>query len=151
MNRRGFCLNACQLASLVALGSVLEGCGSPTSPSGAGSAPALTTVSASFVNGLVTLTITAESPLAKVGGAALVQSGAGAFLVVRTAQDTFNAMTATCTHEGCTINEFGSQTFVCECHGSQFSTAGAVVRGPATRPLQRFTTAFASNVLTIAA
>ncbi len=39
--RRAFCTQACQAATLVALGSVLPACGgSPTSPSG-GTAPAL--------------------------------------------------------------------------------------------------------------
>src|SRR5258708_2814855 len=149
MDRRGFCLNACQLASLVALESLLDGCGgSPTSPSS--SAPALPTVSAAFAGGIVTVNVAAGSPLAAVGGAALVESGAGNFLVVRVAQDAFNAMTAICTHEQCTVTGFGNQIFTCPCHGSQYSTTGAVVKGPASRPLQRFTTAFTVNALTIA-
>ena len=149
MNRRGFCVNACQIASLFALGSLLEDCGgNPTSPSG-GSAPALTKVSGTVGNGAITVNVAADSPLASTGGAALVQSGAGTFLVARVAQDTFNAMTATCTHEGCTIDQFGSSMFVCPCHGSEFSTSGGVIKGPASRSLQRFNATFVANVLTI--
>lgn len=148
MNRRGFCVNACQIASLVALGSLLEDCGgSPTSPSD--SQPQLRTVTGTVSNGALTVNVTADSPLATVGGAALVQSSSSSFLVARVAQDTFNAMTAVCTHEACTVNEFGNSTFQCPCHGSQYSTSGTVVRGPASQSLKRFNTTFAANVLTI--
>ena len=98
----------------------------------------------------VTVAIAADSPLAAVGGAALVQSNSGAFLVARVGQDTFNAMTAVCTHEQCTVNEFGNSMFQCPCHGSQYSTSGSVVRGPASQSLRRFKTTFAGNILTIA-
>lgn len=126
---------------------MLPGCGgSPTSPS---SAPALPTINASVANGVASLTIDAASPLATVGGAALVQTSSGGFLVSRTGQNTFTALTATCTHEGCTVTGFESPTYVCPCHGSQFTTSGAVVQGPATRALRSFTTQFANNVLTI--
>ena len=141
-------INACQIASLVALGSLLEDCGgSPTSPSD--SQPQLTTVTGTVGGGVVTVNIAAGSALSAVGGAALVQSNSGTFLVARVSQDTFNAMTAVCTHEACTVNEFGNSTFQCPCHGSQYSTSGSVVRGPASQSLRRFTTAFAGNVLTI--
>jgi Rieske Fe-S protein len=91
------------------------------------------------------------SPLATVGGAALVQSSRGNFLVTRTAQDAFIALTAICTHEGCTITGLRNQTFVCPCHGSQYTSAGAVVSGPAPRPLQAFSATFANGTLTITA
>ena len=149
MNRRGFCINACQIASLVALGALLEDCGGgPTSPS-SDSQPQLTTVSGTAANGAVTVNVAAGSPLAAVGSAALVQSNSGAFLVAHVAQDTFNAMTAVCTHEACTVDEFGNSLFQCPCHGSQYSTSGSVVRGPASQSLRRFNTTFAANVLTI--
>src|SRR5207253_7587110 len=84
-----------------------------------------------------------------VGGAVLVQSSAGNFLVSRTAPDTFAALTAVCTHEGCTITGYESSTYTCPCHGSQFSTTGGVLRGPAGRSLQSFATTFANGTLTI--
>jgi len=143
-SRREFCAQA---VSLVSVGALLQGCGgSPTSP---GSAPALPTLNAVASGGAVTLTIDAASPLANVGSAALVQTGSGNFLVARTAQDAFTALTAVCTHEACTITGFQSPTYVCPCHGSEFSTSGAVARGPASSPLRQFATRFASNVLTI--
>src|SRR5437868_11061523 len=101
--RRNFCVHAYQAASLGALVVLVDACGggSPTSPST--NVPALTTVNGSVASGGVVVTVDGRSPLASVGGAVLVQSSAGNFLVARTAQDTFSALTAVCTHEGCTI------------------------------------------------
>jgi cytochrome b6-f complex iron-sulfur subunit len=142
--RREFCVHA---VSLVSIGALLQGCGgSPTSPS---DAPALAVINATASAGAIALTIDATSPLATVGAAALVQTASGNFLVARPGQDTFTALTAVCTHEGCTVTGFQSPVFVCPCHGSQFTTAGTVARGPASAPLRQFATRFAGSVLTI--
>lgn len=103
----------------------------------------------SRANGVVTLTIDAGSPLATIGSAALVQTSGTAFLVARTGQDSFTALSAICTHQTCTITNFSNQLFVCPCHGSEFDSAGRVARGPAGVALHQFPTQFASNVLTI--
>ena len=151
-SRREFCAHA---MSLVTLASLTEGCGSsssssPTAPGGGGNAPALPTINASVAGGAITVPIGAGSPLATVGGAALVQAGSsGSFLVTRTAQESFNALTAICTHEQCVITGFSSGAFVCPCHGSQYNTSGRVQNGPATQALRQFATQFTNNVLTI--
>jgi Rieske Fe-S protein len=133
--------------SLATVNSLVQACGgSPTSPS---SAPPLPTVSGTVASGTVTVTIDPSSPLSPVGGAAFVQSAAASFLVARTGQDSFTALTSLCTHEGCTVSGFENQQYVCPCHGSRYSTAGNVVQGPAPAALTRFNTAFAGNVLTI--
>ena len=143
-SRREFCTQA---VSFVTIGALLESCGgSPTSPS---NVPQLSTITGGVTNNTIALTIDAASPLASVGSAALVQSSSGNVLVARTAQDTFNAMTAVCTHEACTVNGFQAGTFTCPCHGSQYNTSGTVVKGPAPSSLRRFNTSFANNVLTI--
>jgi cytochrome b6-f complex iron-sulfur subunit len=149
--RREFCTGACRLLSLAALGGMVEACGggSPTSPSGLGSA--LSAVTAARVTGGLSVNIDANGPLAAVGGMALVQSPSGLFLVARTAQDTFTALTATCTHQACTITDYSGSAYVCPCHGSEFDTSGRVLRGPAPAPLRQYGTSFSNNVLMISA
>ena len=147
-SRREFCIHACEAVSLVSIGAVLGSCGgSPNSPSG--NAPALPSVNGTVASGAVNVTIDGSSPLAAVGGAALVQSSSGSFLVSRSGQDAFVAVTAICTHEQCTVTGFQNQRYVCPCHGSEYSTSGSVTKGPAVLALRQFTTRFASNVLTI--
>jgi len=144
-SRREFCAHA---LTFVTVGSLLESCGgSPTSPS-SGSSAALPVINTAVANGVITLNIEPSSPLATVGNAALVQTPSGSFLVARVTQESFNALTAVCTHEACTVAGFQSGVYQCPCHGSQYSTSGAVTRGPATRPLRQYSTQFANNVLT---
>lgn len=47
----------------------------------------------------------------------------------------FKGFSAVCTHSGCLINAVADGTINCPCHGSKFSLDGAVVNGPATKPL----------------
>lgn len=147
-SRRAFCVQACQAASCLALGSLLEACGGGggSSPS---NVPQLSTVSGAVTGNAVVVQIDSASPLATVGSAAQVRSSGGAFLVSRTGQDTFTALTSTCTHEACTITGFDNSNYVCPCHGSRFTTGGRVINGPASAPLRSFPTVFANNVLTI--
>jgi cytochrome b6-f complex iron-sulfur subunit len=152
ISRRNFCLHASKAASCVALGSLIEACG------GGGSGPSnvlqLTAPQLAVINGSTSgntaiVQIDSTSPLAAIGGAAMVRSSGGSFLVSRTGQETFAALTSTCTHEACTITGFDNANYVCPCHGSMFTTAGRVVMGPATAPLRTFATQFSNNVLTI--
>src|SRR5450756_1595079 len=108
--RRTFCAQATTLAVFGgALGAILQGCSSPTSPS---NVPALPIVNGTRVSGGITLAINSSSPLSAVGGAALVQTSIGDFLVAHTAQNAFVALSSTCTHQTCTITGFGSQTYM---------------------------------------
>lgn len=122
--------------------------GSPTGPGGSlGSLlPVLTATSAS---GALTLSVDAGSPLATVGSAALIQSSSGNYLVARTAQTTFVALTAICTHQTCTITNFSGSLYVCPCHGSEYNLSGQVVQGPAPQSLRQFATQFTDPTLTI--
>jgi nitrite reductase/ring-hydroxylating ferredoxin subunit len=147
--RREFCAQACQAVALAAVGGSLPGCGGSGGLTFSSAVPALMVVAATAASDAITLQIGAGSPLASVGGAALVDSSRGRFLVSRTGQDTFTALTAKCTHQGCTVTGFENQTFVCPCHGSRFDTGGRVTNGPASRALESFPTRFANDVLTI--
>jgi len=147
--RREFCVHACQALSLTALGATIPACGgSPTAPSS--SAPSLPIVNGTVVNNAVNVTIDSGSPLAAVGGAALVQSSVRQYLVSRTSDSSFTALTNVCTHEACGITGFQNSAYVCPCHGSRYNTSGAVLSGPASSPLRQFATTFANGVLTIA-
>lgn len=70
-----------------------------------------------------------------VGGGVLAQ---GSKIVVQPKAGTFKAFSATCPHQGVTVNPPATGSAVMECpgHNSEFRTAdGALVRGPATRGL----------------
>lgn len=65
-------------------------------------------------------------------------------LVVRTSGQNYSALSAVCTHEGCTVSGFSGNQLVCPCHGSRFDLAGAVLVGPAVGALPRLSTSFDS-------
>ena len=71
-----------------------------------------------------------------VGGGAVVESAR--VVLVRDQQGGVHAFSATCTHQGCTVDRVRDGVISCPCHGSGFdATTGAVVAGPATRPLPK--------------
>jgi cytochrome b6-f complex iron-sulfur subunit len=47
------------------------------------------------------------------------------------------AVLASCTHRGCQPEPLGDR-LTCPCHGSEFTFEGAVLAGPAERPLDRY-------------
>ena len=82
----------------------------------------------------------ADNPVLTVARASIPPDGALVFrqsrvAVLRTGDEIF-ALSLTCTHLGCTVSVTPSG-LVCPCHGSVFSRTGEVLRGPATRPLDR--------------
>ncbi len=66
----------------------------------------------------------------------------GRIVVSRIAQNEFSALSEMCTHSGCVIEPFQNGRFNCFCHGSVFNARGAVVNGPANRPLPSFATTY---------
>jgi cytochrome b6-f complex iron-sulfur subunit len=154
-SRRQFCAHACQAASLVAVSALLPACGggdddgNPTSPTAPVEGSAL-----AVLNGTVsgrTVSVTVSGALASAGGAALVNSSLGSFLVFRNSQTSFNVLTAVCTHEGCTVDHFNGQLYVCPCHNSKYTTSGAVANGPANRALTTFPSTLTGDTLTFTA
>ena len=75
------------------------------------------------------LTKTADVP---VGSGVIVDK----VVVTQPAAGDFKGFSAVCTHAGCTLNEVVDGTINCPCHGSKFSLDGAVVKGPAAKPLE---------------
>ena len=51
--------------------------------------------------------------------------------------NTFQCLSAICTHLGCTVNRTG-EGYHCPCHGSVFNNQGRVLGGPAPRSLEWF-------------
>lgn len=47
----------------------------------------------------------------------------------------FHAISAVCTHLGCTVEHTEAGEFTCPCHGSKFDAAGEVMGGPAPKGL----------------
>lgn len=60
-------------------------------------------------------------------------------VLVKLPDGNYEALSAKCTHLGCTVAfEQDRETFYCNCHGSEFSTDGKVLKGPAAQPLSRY-------------
>jgi nitrite reductase/ring-hydroxylating ferredoxin subunit len=84
--------------------------------------------------------------LVKIGKATDVADGqmrvfdlAGTQVNVASTAGQLYAFDDTCTHMGCSLarGRLEGTTVTCACHGSQFDvTSGAVVRGPAQRPVR---------------
>ena len=93
----------------------------------------------------------AENPeLATAGGILLFTQAPGRKIFVMRVSDTeLRALSAVCTHLGCTVAWDGTSEFRCPCHGSKFIATGAVSQGPATAPLRVFQTMLAADELTI--
>ena len=147
--RREFCACCTKAAGLVALGAAAGCGGSPTGPSS--NAQSLPSVAATVSGRTVSVSIAAGSPLASNGGMATTSTSIGSFLLARTDASSVKVLTATCTHEGCTVSGFSGSQFVCPCHGSEFTTAGAVAKGPANRSLQAFNSQVNGDTLTFTA
>nr|WP_272955452.1 Rieske (2Fe-2S) protein [Pedococcus badiiscoriae] len=62
--------------------------------------------------------------------------GNDSIVLTRGAGEDVHGFSAICTHQGCPVSSVAAGAIVCPCHGSRFdATSGAVIAGPATRPL----------------
>ena len=68
--------------------------------------------------------------------------------LLRLGDGSLRARGTTCTHLGCQVRP-GGEFLVCPCHGSTFDRQGAVVRGPAQRPLTSYPVAVSEDRITI--
>ncbi|MDX2242148.1 MAG: oleate hydratase [Leptolyngbyaceae cyanobacterium bins.302] len=82
-----------------------------------------------WVDANSTLNETAASTLQFYGG------GDRVFAVNPDKQE---ALSLTCTHQGCTVHPDENGEFHCPCHGAVYDRTGKVVSGPAKRDLPRF-------------
>ena len=94
----------------------------------------------------IDLTDVKYSALNTTGGFAVVQN----VIVANLGGGAYAALSSVCTHLGCEISFNSSvNNFPCPCHGSIFSTTGAVVNGPASTALKSYTVTKSGNILTI--
>jgi len=75
-----------------------------------------------------------------------LEKGMGAIIVVdgqkvaayRDEEGLIHAISAKCTHMGCTVDwNASAKTWDCPCHGSRYTIEGANIEGPAPKPLQK--------------
>ncbi|MGY6560323.1 MAG: QcrA and Rieske domain-containing protein [Nitritalea sp.] len=98
-------------------------------------------------NGL-TIDISRVPALQAAGGWAVISQRD--VIVINLGNNTFSTVTAVCTHQGCNNRwSFGNDTLRCACHGSEFSSTGALRSGPARSDLRSFSNNFAEGILTI--
>lgn len=73
------------------------------------------------------------------GDAAVLRIDGDRRAVYRDGGGNLHTVSATCTHLGCIVGFNDAETaWECPCHGSRFDVDGAVLHGPATRPLDRY-------------
>ncbi|GAA3741129.1 hypothetical protein GCM10022239_16060 [Leifsonia bigeumensis] len=85
-----------------------------------------------------------------VGGTASVTVSGQDILLAQPAEGDVVAFSAICTHQGCLVAAIMDE-FDCSCHGSRFEAAtGAVLAGPAVRPLNPIAVTIAGGAVVIA-
>jgi glycine/D-amino acid oxidase-like deaminating enzyme/nitrite reductase/ring-hydroxylating ferredoxin subunit len=82
-----------------------------------------------------------DTPLAQlpIGVGRIVRHDGHRLAVYRDQDGAVHAVSSVCTHQGCQVafNEL-ERSWDCPCHGSRFDLDGAVLDGPATKPLTRY-------------
>ncbi len=98
------------------------------------------------VNLSLDLSTSAYSTLNTVGGY-VVTNG---LIIFRLSTSEIIALSASCTHEGCTVTYDAANTRLrCPCHNGIFNTSGGVVSGPPPSALAKYTTSLSGNILTV--
>jgi nitrite reductase/ring-hydroxylating ferredoxin subunit len=71
------------------------------------------------------------------GAGRIIALGQGKVAVYKSKNGELHAVSASCTHKGCTVTwNDADHTWDCPCHGSMFAADGSVVHGPAVEPLE---------------
>lgn len=83
--------------------------------------------------------IKSETPSKSYRNFVLLHNAVAGFsiCVYRFSEDEYVASLLRCTHQGCEL-DVQAATYVCPCHGSEFSTRGKLLEGPAENDLQNF-------------
>jgi Rieske Fe-S protein len=135
----------------VTAASLLVGCPAPVDPIAA-DAPISTITTMCGNNLCLDLSDPANAILTMVDGSLTVRAPNDTLLVVRTSSTAVQAVSDICTHAGCGVDyDKAARALECPCHGSRYSLAGLVLRGPAARPLRSYPAALdaSGNIVTI--
>jgi cytochrome b6-f complex iron-sulfur subunit len=135
MNRKEFVINLGKGVALITFAGCLDSCSKndPTSPN-----------PPQNVDFSLDLTASENSALNSVGGY-VYRSGV---IVANLGSNIFAAVSQACTHQGFTlIYQQSNNRFHCNNHGSNFSTSGSVINGPATNSLKKYNAQLNGNVL----
>ena len=101
---------------------------------------------ANSVDFTLDLTAAANAPLVTNGGS-LVNNGV---IIAKTSGGSYIAVASACTHQGYTIIfDSANNRFHCNNHGSNYSTSGSVLLGPATTALKVYNVSLSGNNLRI--
>ena len=98
------------------------------------------------------LAVGTMADLSKNGQIADPKSAVGNLLVIPDPAHTSQviAVNPTCPHAGCTVAWKKDETaFACPCHGSKFTSSGAVQQGPADKPLTPYTTKLEGDLILV--
>lgn len=128
-------------AALAACGSSGGSSGGTTTAGASSAASSSPTASATTSAGSATSTpaatpsgtVLAKTADVPVGGGVLVKDQK--VVVVQATAGRFTAVSAVCTHRGCTVQAPADGVIHCKCHGSQYGLDGSVKQGPADQPL----------------
>jgi cytochrome b6-f complex iron-sulfur subunit len=88
--------------------------------------------------------------LKETGGWAAFEAGDKKVIVLHPAEPSYKAFENKCTHKAGPVYFMPKDGFMqCDWHGSRFDTNGAVLKGPAEKPLPEFKTALEKDNLTV--
>lgn len=72
-------------------------------------------------------------------GSLITRIGSDRVIVLEQKGGTLSALSAKCTHEGCTVQFVRADALIwCACHNGKFSIDGRVISGPPPRPLAAY-------------
>lgn len=76
----------------------------------------------------------------KVNSAKIFKFGSKPGILIRTGQEEYKALSATCTHLDCIVQyQPDQQNILCACHNGIYDTSGRNVSGPPPKPLEQYT------------
>jgi cytochrome b6-f complex iron-sulfur subunit len=83
--------------------------------------------------------VAAKKDELKPGGFKIFPFGGRPGILIRTADGDYRALTAVCTHLGCTVQyKVGEAKIWCACHDGRYDLEGRNISGPPPRPLERY-------------